>query len=356
MLTYNSPDGSTIISRPGSLYNPTLRIMDDTGKNLFFLPNAQNNSFNYLVESNDSAIICSDALTIAPWITNHSGLRMTKSYVLLGGSASDATMDNNISFNTEARSISLNSPNWISANQAIVAPDFYLSATQESISGDIGNLRAADTTLTNHLATETQNRIDADGVLAGQYSSLFNGLSTHTDLIGALQTKTAYLSTSASESHFSSNVVLDNLSSVYINRTSNYTTPLLYCNTAPLFVAKAMVSFYMSASGPQIMTGGSSAGSSITRDSTGVYFLTLPSATRQTLTTFTAAGITFYSCSAQINAGDSSLLNGWTVNTHGDAGNGVIAIFVRGGGSSPNLTDLPNFASNLRTFITVFAY
>jgi hypothetical protein len=112
----------------------------------------------------------------------------------------------------------------------------------------------------------------------------------------------------------------------------------------------------MSSSGPQIMTGGSSAGCSITRNSTGVYFLTLPLAIRQTLTTFGATNLTFYSCSAQINIGDSSLLSGWTAKTNGDAGNGVIAIFVRGGGSSPNLTDLPNFASNLCTYITVFCY
>jgi hypothetical protein len=349
MISYDNSDQSTVLSKSGSTNRATLKICDDSGKALYFLPNATDNAYNYLTEANDSVIAYSNALSIVPYINSTNGIRMTQSVVKIGSTSSQPQygLDNGIIFDGTARTITFNSPNWITANQALFAPDFYLSGTNESISNIIGNLRNADT-------TETTNRINGDNILADQYTSAFNSISVHTDLIGALQTKTQKITCNGTETHFSSNVVVDNNASVVITRTGN--TPMLYNDTKPLYVVKAMVSFYMSSSGPQIMTGASSVGCSITRNSTGVYFLTLPLAIRQTLTTFTASNLTFYSCSAQINIGDSSLLSGWTAKTNGDAGNGVIAIFVRGGGSSPNLTDLPNFASNLCTFVTVFCY
>jgi hypothetical protein len=310
MMTYDS--NCTTISRSGTNSTASFRVASDGGEQVLFVPKAVNNSFNKLIDQNDSAIVGASTVAIVPWNTNNNnGIRITQNDTTIAATTSDS-VDNYIKFNADAKTIEFLSPNWITSNRAFVCPDVILSGTSESISGDISLLRAADTTetnnrtaadttLTNNLNTEIQNRIDGDAVLTGQYSSLFNGLSTHTDLIGALQTKTAYLSTSSSESHFSSNVVLDNLSSVYINRTSNYTTPLLYCNTAPLFMVKAMVSFFMSASGVQLMNGGSkSVGYSITRNSTGVYFLTLPTSTLQTITSFSTGSSVFLSCSAQI--------------------------------------------------------
>jgi hypothetical protein len=326
---------------------PTFQLYDVNNGNLFyFCLNSGGGGYNLLTQDNDALLIGRSNFTIAPWSGKNIGVRMTDNGVTIGASTV-SPLDNKIVFDANNKTINFVSPNWMGFNNAIYAPDFYLSATTESISNIIGNLRTADT-------TETTNRINADNILAGQYTWAFNAISDHTDDIGALETKTQKITCNGTETHFSSNVVVDNNASVLINRTGN--TPMLYNDTKPLYVVKAMVSFYMSSSGPQIMTGASSAGCSVTRNSTGVYFLTLPLAIRQTLTTFTATNLTFYSCSAQINVADSSLLSGWTAKTNGDAGNGVIAIFVRGGGSSPNFSDLPNFASNLCTFITVFCY
>jgi hypothetical protein len=330
MMSYDSSDQSTVLSKSGLTNRPTLKIIDNLGKGLYFLPTASNDAYNYLVDASDSVIAYSDALAIVPYINDNTGIRMTKLSVELGSTSSqpESGMDNSIYFNGTNRTIEMKSPNWIASNQPLIAPDYYLSGTNASVSGSIS-------------------------VLNGQYTSAFNGLSTHTDAIGVLQTKTQKMTCDGTETHFSSNVVVDS-ASVSINRTDN--TPVLYNNARSLYVVKAMVSFCMSSSGPQIMTGGSSPGCTISKNSTGVYFLTLPLVIRQTLTTFSATNLTFYSCSAQINIGDSSLLSGWTAKTSGDAGNGIIAIFLRGGGSNPSLSDLPNFASNLRTYITVFCY
>jgi hypothetical protein len=355
-MSYDSSDGSTVVSRAGSINNPTLKITDTGSKALYFLANASDNAYNYLVEANDSVIAYSDALSIVPYINSSNGIRMTKSLVKIGSTSSQPEygLDNCITFNGTARTIEFVSPNWIVSNQSLYCPDYYLSGTNESISNIIGNLRnadttettnrtAADTTITNNLNTEISNRTAAD--------------TTLTNSVNTLNTKTSYLTTSGGDSHFSSNVAIDNLSSIYFSRTYNYSTPLAFLNASqPLFVVKSMVSFYMSSEGPQLMTGGSTFGCSIARDSAGVYFLTIPSTSRQTLTTFSAGGSTFYSCSAQINCAQSSLLSGWTVKTHGNAGDGVIACFVREGGESPSLADLPPFQTGQQSYITVFCY
>jgi hypothetical protein len=210
MISFDPGDGSTVISKPNSINTPTLRINDNTGRALYFLPNASNDAYNYLTEANDSVIAYSDALSIVPYINSSNGIRMTKSLVKIGSTSSQPEygLDNCITFNGTARTITLNSPNWVTSNQALFAPDFYLSGTNESISNIIGNLRNADTTLTNNLTTETTNRTNADTTLTNainteiqdrqngdttlgnQYAWAQNAILDHVDYIDALETKT----------------------------------------------------------------------------------------------------------------------------------------------------------------------
>jgi hypothetical protein len=174
MISYDSGDGSTVISRPNSTNRPTLRINDDTGRALYFLPNATDNAYNYLTEANDSVIAYSNALSIVPYINSSNGIRMTQSLVKIGSTSSQPEygFDNAIVFDGSARTITLNSPNWISANQALFAPDFYLSGTNDSFSTNLGLLRTADTTLTNNLNAEITNRTNADTTLTNSVNTL----------------------------------------------------------------------------------------------------------------------------------------------------------------------------------------
>jgi hypothetical protein len=177
---------------------------------MYFLPNAQNNAYNYLVEPNDSAIIASNGLTISTCANNFTGMRMNNEHLVIGASTSSSTLDNRIYFNTANKTITIDSPNWVACNQCIICPDYYISGTNESIVNIIGALRTADT-------TETTNRINGDNILAGQYTSAFNSISVHTDNIGALQTKTQKITCNGTETHFSSNVVVDNNASEWLS-------------------------------------------------------------------------------------------------------------------------------------------
>jgi hypothetical protein len=365
-LSYDSSDSSTVISRAGSINNATLKLTDTGTKALYFLPNATDNAYNYLVEANDSEIAFSDCLSIVPDINDTTGLRITKTSAVLSATGSQPIYgaDNAIKFDATARTVELVSPNWITSNQALVAPDFRLSSTNESISNIIGDLRTADTTINENLgdlytiaSQESSDRANADSALGALISTNTSNIATNTSSINALNTKTSLLTNSSGESHFSSNVVLDNASALYVNRTSNYTAPFLYCNTQPLYVVKAMVSFYMSSSGNvQLMNGGSkTSGYSIARDSQGVYLLTLPAATVSTITSFSNGLGSYYASSAQLCCAQANLCKNWTVQTGNSSGNSVIAIFLYSGGDS-TLSDLPIFQTNQYCHITVFVY
>jgi hypothetical protein len=365
-LSYDSSDGATVISRAGSINNPTLKISDTGTKAMYFLPNATDNAYNYLVEANDSVIAFSDCLSIVPNINDHCGVRLTKTSAAIGstGSQPQYGFDNALKFDATARTIEFVSPNWIVSNQSFYCPDYYLSATNESISNIIGNLRTADTTINENLgdlytiaSQESSDRANADSALGALISTNTSNIATNTSSINALNTKTSLLTNSSGESHFSSNVVLDNASALYVNRTSNYTAPFLYCNTQPLYVVKAMVSFYMSSSGNvQLMNGGSkTSGYSIARDSQGVYLLTLPAATVSTITSFSNGLGSYYASSAQLCCAQANLCKNWTVQTGNSSGNSVIAIFLYSGGDS-TLSDLPIFQTNQYCHITVFVY
>jgi hypothetical protein len=291
MISYDSGDGSTVISRPSSTNRPTLRIIDDTGKTMYFLPNATDNAYNYLVEANDSVIAYSDALSIVPYINSSNGIRMTKSLVKIGSTSSQPEygLDNCIIFDGTARTITLNSPNWITTNQCLFSPDFYLSGTNESISNIIGNLRNADTTLTTNLATESANRISADA-----------GLTT------SVTSNTAQL-----------------------NRLNSFWAPKFFC------------SFYVWNSGIYLQTGGNSSGTTVQRLSAGVYTIRPTSTIFDTLTSLTDSTYSSFPCSAQLVSKNASQISGWTSSVYGDTGNQCIIIHIWGGGSNPQLSDLP---------------
>jgi hypothetical protein len=131
MISYDSGDGSTVISRPSSTNRPTLRINDDTGKTMYFLPNATDNAYNYLTEAGDSVIAYSNALSIVPYINSTNGIRMTQSVVKIGSTSSQPQygLDNAVIFDGTARTITLNSPNWVSCNNAFACPDVILNST-----------------------------------------------------------------------------------------------------------------------------------------------------------------------------------------------------------------------------------
>jgi hypothetical protein len=131
MISYDSGDGSTVISRSSSTNRPTLRIIDDTGKTMYFLPNATDNAYNYLTEANDSVIAYSNALSIVPYINSTNGIRMKQSVVKIGSTSSQPQygLDNAVIFDGTARTITLNSPNWVSCNNAFACPDVILNST-----------------------------------------------------------------------------------------------------------------------------------------------------------------------------------------------------------------------------------
>jgi predicted nucleic acid-binding Zn-ribbon protein len=199
MMTYDS--NCTTISRSGTNSTASFRVASDAGEQVLFIPKAVNNSFNKLIDQNDSAIVGAATVAIVPWNTNNNnGIRITQNDTTIAATTSDS-VDNKIVLNANAKTIEFVSANYVVSNRGMVAPDFILSGTNDSVSENIGLLRAADTTetnnrtaadttLTNNLATETQNRIDADGVLAGQYSWAYNAILQQVDSIGDLQNKT----------------------------------------------------------------------------------------------------------------------------------------------------------------------
>jgi hypothetical protein len=185
MISFDSGDGSTVISKPGAINTPTLRINDDTGKIMYFLPNCINNGYNYLVEQNDSVIAFNNALSLVPYINNHSGIRLTQTSTAIGSTSSQPQygLDNGINFNGSLRTIQISSPNWVSCDNSICAPDFRLVSTNESISDIIGALRTQDTVLLDQVGAARQETYELSEVVDANQASTNTAIaSTNTSI------------------------------------------------------------------------------------------------------------------------------------------------------------------------------
>jgi hypothetical protein len=211
MISFDSGDGSTVISKPGAINTPTLRINDDTGKSMHFLPNCSDNGYNYLVQQNDSVIAFTNALSLVPWVGNHSGIRMTLTSTAIGSTANynqGIGLDNGIYFDGTNKTIVISSPNWISANNSVCATDFRLINRQESISDIISALRTADNTL------------------ADQYAWVHGVILDQVDEIDVVQTKTQRITCNGTTTSFTGPVTLDSTITVPSLRFSA-STPII---------------------------------------------------------------------------------------------------------------------------------
>jgi hypothetical protein len=190
MISFDSGDGSTVISKPGAINTPTLRINDDTGKIMYFLPNCINNGYNYLVEQNDSVIAFNNALSLVPYINNHSGIRLTQTSTAIGSTSSQPQygLDNGINFNGSLRTIQISSPNWVSCDNSICAPDFRLVSTNESISDIIGALRTQDTVLLDQVGAARQETYELSEVVDANQASTNTAIaSTNTSIANLIK-------------------------------------------------------------------------------------------------------------------------------------------------------------------------